>query len=103
MNKKIFLMGLLSALGMLIYVFLVALFFDNAERILGKMPGVLGSVTFLLLFVFSAAVSAILMFGRPVYLFLNGFKKEAIWQVVGNLGWVFILLIIILAVKFIWF
>lgn len=102
MKNKILGAGFLSSLAMLIYVFLIALFFDNAEKIMGRMPSIFGFAIFLLLLVMSAAISGTLMFGRPVMLFLSNFKKEAVWQLVSNLVWIFILLIILGLVKYIY-
>ncbi|MCX6779115.1 MAG: hypothetical protein NTU97_02700 [Candidatus Magasanikbacteria bacterium] len=101
MNKKITLMGFLSAVALLAYVFLVALFFSFAERLMGEKPGFSGFGIFLLLLVFSASLCGTLMFGRPIYLFLNNFKKESIWQIVSNLVWVFVLLVLVVLTKFI--
>ena len=103
MTKKIFSVGFLSAVGLLVYVLLVALFFSNAEKILGHMPNILSFSLFLLLFVFSATVSATLVLGRPIWLFLSNFKKEALWQLIANLIWIFILLLVVFLVKIIWF
>ncbi len=77
-NSKIFIFSLVNALGVFVYVMLVAWIMVNGEKIFGKMQNFWGPVTFLLLFVFSALVCGLLVFGRPVYLFLNNFKKEAV-------------------------
>ncbi|MFA4937084.1 MAG: hypothetical protein WC575_02215 [Patescibacteria group bacterium] len=42
------------------------------------MNTLLGPVAFLLLFVVSATIVGLLVLGKPVTLFLEGFKKEAV-------------------------
>ncbi len=60
------------------YVGLVALFFSSVPRLMGDKPGVLGFVVFLLLFCLSALVSGILILGQPVWLYLEGKKRESV-------------------------
>jgi len=77
-NQKIWLWSLVNALGVFFYVMAVAWIMMNGERIFGQMQNFWGPVAFLLLFVFSALVTGLLVFGWPVYLYLKNFKKEAI-------------------------
>jgi len=58
--KKIIITGLILALGEAAYIFLVASFMNTAGKFLGPDPNILGAVTFLMIFVFSAAVSVAL-------------------------------------------
>jgi hypothetical protein len=96
MRKKIIVYALGCALGEAIYVTLVAVFMLNAEKIFGDKPGVLGMVTFLILFVLSAAVSGVLILGKPILLYLEGKKKEALELFGFTLGWLFFLMLILL-------
>ncbi len=77
-NQKIWFWAATDALGVFVYVLLVALLFANAPNIFGQMANFWGPVAFLLLFVFSALVCGLLVFGWPAYLWFDGAKKEAI-------------------------
>lgn len=77
-NKKVWQWAFINAVGVFFYVVLVALLMTNSEKIFGQMNTFFGPAAILLLFVFSALVCGLLVFGRPVYLFLNNFKKEAV-------------------------
>lgn len=97
-NQKIWLWSAVNAVGVFAYVMAVALLMANAERIFEDDPSFWGPVAFLLLFVFSALVCGLLVFGRPIYLFLNNFKKEAVGMLlftVINLLVLFVLVLLI--------
>jgi|SRR3989344_4077757 len=70
--------ALLNGFAATAYVGLVALFMTNAERLMPTMPDALGVTMILLLFSTSAAVMAIVVFGRPVVWYLDGRKQEGI-------------------------
>lgn len=76
-NQKIWFWSAVNAVGVFVYVMLVVLVITNGEKIFGQMQNFWGPVTFLLLFVFSALVTGLLVLGRPIYLWLNDNKKEA--------------------------
>ncbi len=98
MKKYNFTSGLGNAFGVVSYVALVALVMNNAERIFGKMENILGIIAFLLLFTFSAAVVGTLILGKPLMLFLDGHKKEAIRHLIATLGWLFLAMLIVFIV-----
>lgn len=98
MKKVDYGLSLAQALGVVVYVALVALVMNNAERIFGKMDSILGIVAFLLLFTFSAAVVGTLILGKPLTMFLGGQKKEAVWHLIVTLGWLFLSLITVFIV-----
>jgi hypothetical protein len=87
--------SLLHALAVLVYVVLVALLMNNGEKLFGNMNGLWGPVAFLLLFTVSAAVTGLLVLGRPIYLFLNGNKKEALQFLFYTLGWLVIITLVV--------
>jgi hypothetical protein len=95
-NKKLIFHSLLHALGVFIYILLVATIMKNGEKIFGKMADVWGPLAFLLLFVFSAAITGALVVGQPVVNYLNGQKKEAIFQLFATLVWLLIFLVLIM-------
>ena len=89
-KNKLILWGLLDALATAVYAALVALFMSNADRIFGKMEGgPLGMAAFLMLFVLSAAVCGSLILGRPIILYSNNSKKEALVLFGCTLIWLF--------------
>ena len=99
---KIWKVSLLNSIGTLVYIALVATLMSNAEQIFGKMNDVLGPVTFLLLFTLSALVVGILILGRPIMLYLDGKKKEAVQMLFGSMGWLAtftVIFLVILAVR----
>ncbi len=97
-HSKLILKSLLNALGVVVYVLLVALVILNANQLFGQVPNVWGPFAFLLLFVFSAAVVGILIFGQPVMLFLSDAKKEAVKMLGYTIGWLFLAILITLLI-----
>lgn len=89
-RSKIILHSLLHALGVGAYIIMVALLMNNGERLFGSMNNLWGPAALLLLFTVSAAITGLLVFGRPVYLFLNGQKKEALQFLFFTIGWLII-------------
>ena len=85
----------MSVAGVLVYVMLVSWLMTNGDKLFGKMDGYIGPVAFLMLFVFSVAVTGLLVLGRPAYLFLSGEKAEAVKLFFYTLAW---MLVIVLAV-----
>ena len=102
-QKKIISISLLNALGVIIYISLVAFVMLNSENLFGQMDNLWGPVGFLLLFTVSAAITGLLVLGRPAYLFLNGQKTEAvkmlIYTVAGLFGATVIYLFILAVLK----
>jgi len=91
MQKKLFKLGFLFALGQGVYISFVALLMRNAERFLSNTPdNILAPITFLTLFVLSAAVSGALVLGKPILLYMEGKKKEALQLFGFTLFWLFI-------------
>lgn len=76
-----------SALAVL-YVAIVATFMQNASKIFGpdEPKDIFAPVAFLLLLVVSAATMGMLVFGKPVMLYMDGNKREAVTMVIYNIG-----------------
>lgn len=69
----------LNALATALYVILVASFLFYAPKTIVPGPDtVLVPIVMLLLFVFSAALTGVLVFGRPILWYVDGKKKEAL-------------------------
>ena len=98
-NSKLVLISILNALGTTIYIGLIALIMQNGEKIFGQMSNLFGPIAFLLLFVLSAAITGALVLGRPVLMYLENQKKEALKLFFYTLGWLLIMIMIILAIQ----
>ena len=86
----------LSALGVVVYIILVALFMNNANKMFGSDNDISGPLTLLLLFVFSAGLTGALVLGKPILMYLEGQKKESVKLFALNLAWIFLFLVIAL-------
>jgi len=94
--------SLLSSIGVFVYVVIVALIMSNGERLFGKMTTFWGPIAFLMLFVFSALITGSLILGRPIYLYLNDKKEEAVRLFFCNIIWLFVITLIIFVSQIIW-
>ena len=86
----------INSIGTALYISAVASFiyflgnvFDNV-----KSESIIIPISMLMLFVFSAAFTGILVFGRPITWYLNGKKRESLFLIVYTLGFLLILTII---------
>ena len=96
MNKNATLKtGLINALIATAYIAVVALVITNGESLFGKNDSVLNGMLFLLLFVISAAVMGVTIFGRPIMWYLDGQKKEAVRLVSYTLALLLFIAIIV--------
>ena len=94
--------AIINSLGTAIYIALVAFLMTNGNQIFGQANGILGGVGILLLFTLSALVVGTLVLGKPLMLYLDGSKKEAvklIGQTILILGIITIIFLVILAIK----
>lgn len=88
------LVGLLQALGVAIYCGLVSVSVNFGGSFFPEPPQFLGMAMVLLLLVFSAAVTGLLVFGYPVILALEKNIKRALFI----LGYTFLFALIIISV-----
>ena len=86
--------SLIHSLATLIYITLVASLMFFGQDLFGKMDGVFGIIAFLLLFVVSAAVVGLLVLGKPVMLYLDKQKKEAVQLLTYTVSWLLVFTII---------
>jgi ACR3 family arsenite efflux pump ArsB len=99
-NSKFIITGFLQALGVAVYVTLVALFMSNVEKIFGNTKDtILAPISLLMLFVLSAATTGSLTLGRPLMLYFENRKAEGIKLFFFTLGWLFIITVILLAAQ----
>ena len=93
--NKIIKHAFIDAFGTVIYIILIVSFMYSLQSIAPKEDIILVPIAMLLLFVFSAALTGVLVFGKPILWYIDGKKKEAISLMGYTLG---ILLIITLLV-----
>lgn len=99
MNKKLCLSGLGFALGTVAYIALVATFMNNAEKMMGSVDDkFFAPIVFLTLLVVSAAITSSLVFGKPVMLYLDGSKKDAVKQLASTIAWLVVCLIVTIVI-----
>ncbi|MFH1412782.1 MAG: hypothetical protein ABIG10_02020 [bacterium] len=97
-KNKLLQISFLSSVGLAVYIALVALLIQDGEKLFGKLNNLWGPLLFLMLFVFSALVSGLLVLGYPIWLYLEKEKKAAIKLLFYTLGWIFIFLLAIIAI-----
>ncbi|PIR97570.1 MAG: hypothetical protein COT91_00640 [Candidatus Doudnabacteria bacterium CG10_big_fil_rev_8_21_14_0_10_41_10] len=97
--SKLCLHSFIHSLGVFIYVGLVTLVMGNAESIFGEMDNYFGPMLFLMLLVLSATIVGLLVFLKPVIMYLDGQKKDALKLLLSTVGWLLgftILLVVVL-------
>ena len=76
---KIWKTALVNALATTAYIVAVATFmYFSSEIKVGRANAFLAPIAVLLLFVFSAALTGFLIFGKPALMYIDGKKKEAL-------------------------
>ncbi len=99
-TSKLILWALVDALGIFVYVGLVAYFMTHASQVFGQEDKkFIDPIIFLLLFVVSAATTSGLFFGRPIYLYLEGLKKEGIKLLLYTLAFLVVILLLVLTTR----
>lgn len=98
MKKTLLGQSFVLAFGESVYVALVAIFMSNLQTVFAghDKPGAMGFVILLLLFVISAAVSGALILGKPILIYFEHRKKEALKLFGLVLGWLIIFMIILI-------
>lgn len=77
-TSNLSLIGLLQALGVVVYCVLVGCFFQFMDKSSIEPPGFVGIVLILVLLVISAAITGLLVFGYAAYLAMHEKTKEAL-------------------------
>lgn len=85
-QKRLVGFSALSAAAAAAYIALVALFLSEGETLFENVSGPFAPMVLLMLLVASVAVMAVLFFGRPAMLFMEGKRKEAALSVVWTVG-----------------
>lgn len=92
---KIIKRALINALGTVAYIILVASFMFSMQDITPKEDTIFVITSVLLLFVCSAAITGFLVFGKPVMLYIDGKKKEAVRLLGYTIGIILLITLII--------
>lgn len=95
-KSQYILKSFINALGVLVYVSGVALIMFNMEHAFDNEPSFLVPVLMLLLFVTSAAITGSLVLGKPVMLYLDNQKKEALIFLASTLAWLVVFMVLTL-------
>src|SRR3989338_4495486 len=94
---KILKRAFLNSTGTVLYIILVVLFIFSLGAFSQEPDTIIIPIAMLLLFVCSAAITGFLVFGKPVMLYIDGKKKEAVTLLTHTLG----MLVLITIVAFI--
>lgn len=92
---KIITRALIDAIGTVIYVILIASFMFSLQGLSPKEDTIFVMTSMLLLLVCSAAITGFLVFGKPIMLYLDGKKKEAILLLIYTISMLFTITLII--------
>ena len=82
-----FLKSLVNAAGVVLYTSAVAWLVFNGQKIFGRPANFLMPLFMLLLLIISASITGLLVLGKPIHLYLTGFKKEAFTLLFATLAW----------------
>jgi hypothetical protein len=97
-SKSVSSVSFIQALGIFFYISLIAILFQNGERLFGGMPSFLGFILFLTLFSVSALICAIICLSYPFYLAWEKKEtKKALSVIFYTTGYLFMFFLIILA------
>lgn len=99
-NQKLPTFAFIHAAGVLIYVTLIAVFFRNANKLFGKEDTFATPIAMLMLFVVSATITGSLVLGKPIMLYLDGAKKEAVKMLFYTVGWLTVMTLIVFITLF---
>jgi hypothetical protein len=97
MNKLIQ-RSFLNALGTAAYVTAVALIMFNGNKLFGVKDTAVTPIAVLMLLVLSAGVTGSLVLGKPLLMFLNNQKSEAVKLFIYTLCWLALATIILFVV-----
>ncbi|MCX6792590.1 MAG: hypothetical protein NTY12_01050 [Candidatus Falkowbacteria bacterium] len=89
MNSKLVWNSLVNASATFIYSSLVAWFLFNANSVFGKVNDFTGPLFMLMLLIISATVTGYFVLGKPVQLYFENHKKEAVKMLFTTLAWLF--------------
>ncbi len=93
--SRIITRALIDAIGTALYIILIVLLINVLQQFSSKPDNtILIPIAMLLLFVFSAALTGFLVFGKPVMLYLEGKKKSAVSLIAWTLGFLLVFTVV---------
>jgi hypothetical protein len=92
--NKILRYSFFHSLGVVAYVSLIALVLRNGEKWFSGGNEFFAPIAMILLFVLSAAITGALVLGKPILMYFNGEKPEAIKLFLFTLAWLFVFVVI---------
>jgi len=87
--------SLVLAAATFLYIAGIVFLISNGEKIFGPKETLIIPIFMLLLLVVSATITGLLVFGKPIMLYLDNRKKEAFTLLFGTIGWLAIFLLLI--------
>jgi hypothetical protein len=81
----------INALATIAYIFLIALFMYSLQGLAPQEDTPFLIASMLSLFVCSAAITGFLVFGKPVMLYIDGKKREAVLLLAYTIGILFLM------------
>jgi len=95
-TKKIIPIALIHALAVFLYTLLVSWVMMNGDTWFGQMDGMVGPSLMLLLLIISATITGFLVLGRPIMLYLDKQKKDAVKFLFCTVGWLFVIILVMM-------
>jgi hypothetical protein len=94
-KAKLVKISLVNAGSALLYIAVVTFLMSHGEKLFGQTNGILGGMAILLLFVLSATIMGFIILGRPLLMYLDGFKKEALKLFYLTVMWLILIAVVI--------
>lgn len=91
--EKIIKRAFVDAIGTTIYIILIVSFIFSLQTFASEKDIIIIPIAMLLLFVCSAAITGFLVFGKPIMLYIDGKKREAILLLSCTIGILFLIMI----------
>ena len=91
---KIIKRAFIDSFATTIYIILVVSFIFSLQRFSQQKDVIIIPIAMLLLFVSSAAITGFLVFGKPIMLYIDGKKREAVSLLTYTLGILFLITLI---------
>lgn len=92
----------LSAVGVTAYTTAIGWLLFNAHRLFGERPDTaLAPISVLTLLVLSVGIVGTIIFLRPVLMYLDGKKTDAVKLLVATLAWLALFTVILFVVQFV--
>lgn len=95
MNLKLLKRSFLDAFGALLYVGAISTLLMNGEHVFGGEKSFLIPIFMLTLLIVSATITGSLVLGKPILMYWDGEKKEAVTLLVATILWLIIFVTIV--------